>query len=134
MREIKFRAWIETQKRMYEVVSICTRDWFFTTPEGTTWYRGSDFKLMQYTGLKDKNGKEIYEGDIIFETFKHPIDEGEEPVTAKVIWSAKHAKFQLQDSENTWDIWKDNNLHTYQIIGNIYENKEILENATKNGV
>lgn len=71
MREIKFRAWHKTEKKMYEVFGIdfdskeiCIhRDPNFYECDG--WIDFKHIELMQYTGLKDKNGKEIYEGDIV---------------------------------------------------------------------
>jgi len=62
-REIKFRAWHEINKNMHPPSSM-----FEITTNGQIYREGfnctDDYILMQYTGLKDKNGKEIYEGDI----------------------------------------------------------------------
>ncbi len=67
MREIKFRAWDENLKRMFQVHTLGTK--FSDTDNLRFGTSTRDFNLMQYTGLKDKNGKEIYEGDIL----KHDI-------------------------------------------------------------
>ncbi len=56
MREIKFRAWDAVANQMKNNIQDCM-DWLLYEPKR--------FKLMQYTGIKDKNGKEIYEGDVV---------------------------------------------------------------------
>ena len=61
MREYKFRAWDETEKHMYSWENLLNQNLknIFTIPEQC------GYNIMQYTGLHDENGKEIYEGDII---------------------------------------------------------------------
>lgn len=126
MREIKFRAWDKERKEMRQIQLMDWSAWWVST--GTTWERGNtlefgernSFKnektdrhiLMQFTGLKDKNGREIYEGDISKYTFH-----GEMKVDA-IEFSAP--LFTYRNSMR-WSLNED------EVIGNIYENPELLE-------
>jgi len=108
MREIKFRAWDDTSKEMH----------FFrfgeqSSCDGT--YQKNTMPLMQYTGLKDKNGKEIYEGDIV----KAPHDFGPGGFSERqftVFFNNVAGGYQW----NYWDMSKA------EIIGNIYEDGNLL--------
>lgn len=113
MREIKFRAWREDQKVMRTGIDIwnCFLLQFeFKTTEG--------FNFMQYTGLKDKNGKEIYEEDILT-TDNNRI--------GLVIWFPNHfgVGFSIMEYDGIVDY--DNQWEEFKVIGNIYENPELLE-------
>lgn len=71
MREIKFRAWNKNLKKMYKIGQITLEKGTWNYEPDNREYIGMSipyqpsFVLMQYTGLKDKNGREIYEGDIV---------------------------------------------------------------------
>ena len=142
MKEIKFRAWDKKNKKMVQVAS-----YEFIPFSGETviqWgkeqYRESCCKsaddyperleLMQYTGLKDKNGKEICEGDIVRGS-KDKVNQviGFEMGSFFIKWKfkaegkllGKILKSEMKYSE-LWR-WYDK----VEVIGNIYENKELIE-------
>ena len=121
MREIKFRAWHKEKKIMGEVlgIDILHKEIFFSNGD-VNYCEISDFKyieLMQYTELKDKNEKEIYEGDIVI------LHNGK----YKVIFNTEEARFVLRDDEFEMNIpFTNNNNERMEIVGNIYENPELL--------
>ena len=84
----------------------------------------SNVELMQYTGIKDKNGVEIYEGDII--RLKHHIDKRIN-VVGKVVFLSEQASFGIIDDLcQEYPLFR-NTTEQIEIIGNIYENSELLE-------
>nr|DAQ77042.1 MAG TPA: YopX protein [Caudoviricetes sp.] len=89
------------------------------------WIVNNDIHLMQSTGLKDKNGKEIFEGDIL------GIETDEGILNVNVFWDSKHALFMFEseihnEKELLAELVEDN-TYPFEIIGNIYENPELLE-------
>lgn len=83
----------------------------------------NEYDLMQYTGLKDKNGKEIYEGDIINAAFFDGISENPVTIDLKIVvtWIKEGAGFNIPYTKT------DNWHYQYEIIGNIYENPGLLK-------
>ena len=126
MRELKFRAWDTKLEVMSGVIDI-------TPSLGTmsTTYIYPTQILMQYTGLKDKNGKEIYEGDVV-----HSENEGSYPVgfDKAGCWVIEiyGERFNDDGSSTPRDESEllSNALADYgmEVIGNIYENPELLTN------
>lgn len=139
MREIKFRAWQKYHKKMVEVTSISFDDngeingvatfvenqapqrisyrddllgRFFLKDE-----RGMVLELMQYTGLKDKNGVEIYEGDV----YHH----GDPRITYTVVWVDSGLKGKQNGCSGSYaglESW----CERIEVIGNIYEHNHLL--------
>ena len=95
--------------------------------EGNEWIVNNDLNLMQSTGLKDKNGKEIFEGDII----DIEVDDTETPINARVFQNSKIGILMFHVFEDNEDVpmvelLEDNSV-AFEIIGNIYDNKELLD-------
>lgn len=134
MREIKFRAWDSFNNRMIQndrILKICFLRsnhipslviYSNRNIENHTEIRENDkqycneFELMQYTGLKDKNGKEIYEGDI--------ISRGK--YNFEVVWNERKGWYGIDDFDNGLTVLAQH-LDYVEVIGNIYENLELLK-------
>ena len=123
MREIKFRAWDRGEKLMGNVNWLCPRDrevfivrgWFGDEDKELI---GSQFELMQYTGLKDKNGKEIYEGDIV----RTVVGQNTR------IQIVKYDRFAYFITDNYIKEFLDATGQAHEVIGNLFENPELLTN------
>lgn len=124
---LKFRAWLKENKEMVDVGEIHFFNGEFDfIGDAITWMcKSDDCVLMQSTGLKDKNGKEIFEGDIL------SIETDEETVKVEVSWDSKHALFVFESEKYNEkvalaELFEDNS-YQFNIIGNIYENPELVE-------
>ena len=126
MREIKYRMWNKKEKKMYQV-GVLDFDYNQVYMTGYLNYTKSsylyeDIELMQITGLHDKNGKEIYEGDIVDVT-RPCIYE-----TGTIIF--KNGCFFIKVKETLLALWEcEQNNYELEVIGNIYENPDLLKGA-----
>ncbi|EPC57594.1 hypothetical protein Lpp14_15901 [Lacticaseibacillus paracasei subsp. paracasei Lpp14] len=125
-REIKFRAYSSHNHKMYPVSNI---EWDI---DGRIWVTADDGKngielideeahLMQYANLHDKNGREIYEGDVLDIGIRN---QDGKPVIAPVSYETYAAGYVLDNGGN--GIWQ-RLTEDCEVIGNIFENPELLE-------
>ena len=136
-REIKFRVWDHNTNTMmipdYFELYDGKIGWIEASREAGP-VSGNDgcpdqFEIMQYTGLKDKNGREIYEGDIV-----KVFDDDGDSFVSEISWQKDYPAFDLvrwpnhyYDSNALSAIVSGETEQTMAVIGNIYENPELLE-------
>jgi uncharacterized phage protein (TIGR01671 family) len=133
MKDIKFRAWHREYKKMLTVYVLHQGTYSegfvkncqgYVPPNDQYYFKFDDVEWMQYTGLKDKNGKEIYTGDIIEmirikdkkNSFVYFVGQVTDHGFAGITIDAKndYMDFECKD-------------YSYEVIGNIYENQVLLK-------
>ena len=132
MREIKFMAWHKEKKILREVFEISFSGGYVILAGfgsfGEIEAPIRDVELMQYTGLKDKNGKEIYESDIV--SVKYIYDKRTTD-RAQVVWREDKAGFGLKSlkglTNEVYELYKITAEHNLEVFGNIYKNPELLQ-------
>jgi uncharacterized phage protein (TIGR01671 family) len=126
-REIKFRVWNKGINSMYSVYGFNQRQIQWGKDDGSlggSFSYGQNnknkFILMQFTGLSDKNGKDIYDGDIVKRSLS-----GSNPTTTDKVYF-QNGSFVIGEGDFIRTI---SSFCTLEVIGNIYENPELLSNA-----
>lgn len=125
MNNLKFRAW---DKKLQILGTVSNIDFDF---EEVTFYIDDeeeldvsqtfkDVEIMQSTGLKDKNGVEIFEGDVVRNTHTGSV--------GRVHWCVHNTGFFYYVEKDKKDYTVFRAKYNLEVIGNIYENKELLEN------
>ena len=122
----KFRAWDSVEKKFVEHFFITDNGLICNMEKPTSDCKllipieKSELILMQSTGLKDKNDKEIFEGDIV----KMSKDVYSEPTYYEVV-RYRGGAYRLESKQHGCELWL---RHTdCEIVGNVYENKELLD-------
>jgi len=136
MHKIEFRAWDKKEKAMcwVSIIDFEHRECVLVYPTKEYKEKTKSFdeiELMQYRNLKDKNNKEIYEGDIV--KYKE-ITECGEKITEKicVVECTKYGFTPFIFERDIWkDCWYTIKISDIEIIGNIYENPELLKEGKK---
>lgn len=130
MREIKFRCWSVKKKTMYHLseslgsdtsLQLNNHSWGVFEECESICTCNKSFKdvLMQYTGLKDKNGKEIYEGDIVMDCINYS--------KYKVMYVVENWTGYVAETLDEAECWYLYEFSELEVIGNIYENPELLQ-------
>lgn len=136
MREIKFRAWSLRLKKFLSEKNVMDVHTMPTIPHGDNFELDqTNVVLMQYIGLKDEKGREIYQNDYL-------TDDDSEPMLHRIVWDEEGAKFELE----TWE-GKDNFssgliddlaslacngvLKGFEVTGNSFENPEIIKQVPR---
>ncbi|EAE9075754.1 hypothetical protein BTW19_12655 [Listeria monocytogenes] len=131
MRDIEYRAFVKETKKMLPVTDLCFNETESVGVSGcgdanctlcVDWYGFDDVVLMQYTGLKDKNGKKIFEGDIVDISVYDRLDWSS--IKGKVVFL--NGAWLVEDVGN-FAITLQSETNEIEIIGNVHENLGLWE-------
>ena len=123
----KYRAWLKADKEMISVEEIAfdtkwVRSFYKLT---SRWFKLEEVELMQSTGLCDKEGTEVFEGDIVRQVRTQPTTENK--TITGVVTMLEGAWVIMNDCEQLASyLWSETDEN--EVLGNIYENQELLEN------
>lgn len=121
--KLRFRAWLKKEQKMDNDVDHISwlEDELYCIGDGITYMvSAEDLELMQSTDMVDRNGKIIFEGDIV----KMAKDVYSEPTYYEVV-RHRGGAYRLESKQHGCELWL---RHTdCEVVGNIYENRELLE-------
>lgn len=137
-REIKFRAWDERWEVMYENFQFIksgdeNNDWIVFTasniPFDSNWkdnpFLRQQLKIMQYTGLKDKEGTEIYEGDVCTLFTDSPSEVLF--IDGAFGYMSNGGDYFISFAQNSWFKWHKSKSDEIKVIGNIYQHPHLIK-------
>lgn len=136
LRKIVFRGFNKKRGIWLYGNYILNRGAHFIAPQefadGKTWedYEVEEESIGQFIGLYDRNGKEIYEGDIIDVHIPCNSIGKEEHRTRVVVWNEKYDRFEFQDKRGDCiadSVGAKYNVVYYEVVGNVFDNPELLE-------
>lgn len=127
MKYYNFRKWYPNSKYMFHGN---WDDMFCDNYPNDKWNEQEKSPVMQWTGLTDKNGVEIFEGDIIKETKVYDYSDDIDINIYQIIWNENVTGFTAEGKNGSNTIHQ-NNMGVCEVIGNIYENPELLELENK---
>ncbi|UQK33362.1 YopX family protein [Lactiplantibacillus plantarum] len=126
---IKFRAWNQIDSEyINEINAVMGLDgshiWWDINDSGEMKYEDDqdNYKLEQFTGLKDVNGKEIYEGDIIKSSYKYA-----QPKVSQIIIEDGNSYILGEDLATGNEMLVSDHISEIKVIGNVHENPELLK-------